>query len=55
MCVQWLSIGVLVLNKHSIELFLLFCLNNGLEAFIGLMLINRKMCLFLVTFSQKVA
>jgi hypothetical protein len=52
MCVQWLSIGVLV---YSTELLLIYCLINSLEAFIGLMLINWKMCLFLVTFSQMVA
>jgi hypothetical protein len=47
MCVQWISIGVLVLKKHTTEFLMIYCLN---KSFGGLyrfkVLLNKKMYLF---------
>jgi hypothetical protein len=43
MCAQWLSIGVLVLKKHTTEFLVIYCLNKifgGLYRFN--VLLNKK-------------
>jgi hypothetical protein len=47
MCVQWLSIGVLVLEKHSTEFLVIYCLNKSFGGLYRFKVwLNEKMYLF---------
>jgi hypothetical protein len=56
MCVQWLSIGVLVLKRPSTDFLVIYCLNKSFGGLYKFKVwLNKKCTFFLVTLYKMVA